>query len=378
MDGLEFPFPDRRSPAPGAEGAAGSPADSSSSLLEDARWVMANMPTVQLFATDTPEKEKQLKQLPAAATPQRQGQDPRVATRNFPSPWLRQPKTSPRSVGSALDRASARGKARMESGGLRRALSVLSDITNAQRSSPKASPKASPKITRRALTTAAVASPKGSPGGSAGFFYREQVREGPSGAAKPSGAGGASKDPPPSPAPEAAPDPEPAPAPAPLPATPEPEPELDATSTPSESESEKLARLAKLQAELRLLQLFSERKACAIQEGRPDSVRLSMGSVQVKADGSDEWTTVEPSVAVVEVQPDAAKAAAPTAEEEATTPAPEDGGGSAARGGVLRPGTPSSESTPSDCAAKEQELAKLKGEHLHKTSLHNSFEIAVD
>jgi len=372
MDGLEFPFPDRRSPAPGAEGAAESPADSSSSLLEDARWVLANMPTVQLFATDTPEKEKQLKQLPAAATPQQQGQDPRVATRNFPSPWLRQPKTSPRSVGSALDRASARGKARMESGGLRRALSALSDITNAQRSSPKASPKASPKI-RRALTTAAVASPKGSPGGSAGFFYREQVREGPSGAAKPSGAGGASKHPPPSPAPEAAPAPDASPAPAALPATPEPELELDATSTPSESESEKLARLEKLQAELRLLQLFSERKASAIQEGRPDSVRLSMGSVQVKADGSDEWTTVEPSVAVVEVQPsDSAKAAAPTAEEEATTPAPEDGGGSAARGGVLRPGTPSSESTPSDCAAKEQELAKLKGEHLHKTSLHKS------
>ena len=32
----------------------------------------------------------------------------------------------------------------------------------------------------------------------------------------------------------------------------------------------------------------------------------------------------------------------------------------------------SSESTSSDCAAKEQELAKLKGEHLHKTSLHKS------
>ena len=87
---------DRASPMPPARSASrtGAPCEmyggGKHNLLDDARWLLASIPSAAaLFGTDaqpaSPQAEgpEHLLDIPTAATPQRKGQDPRVATRHL-------------------------------------------------------------------------------------------------------------------------------------------------------------------------------------------------------------------------------------------------------------------------------------------------------
>ena len=317
---------DRASPMPPARSASrtGAPCEmygggGKHNLLDDARWLLASIPSAAaLFGTDeqpdSPQAEgpEHLLEIPTAATPQRKGQDPRVATRHFPSPWLREQQQQAKSsspevqLGGALSRAIARGKSPVAQ---RRARSVLQNITNA-------SPAASPAGKR-----AAPATPMRKPS-------RASQR--------------VDRTPPPS----------------------------DRAGAPAAAETDlaKQAKLEALKAELGLLQLFSERKNAAIQDGCPDNVRLSLGSVQTRAAGADEWSTAAPTVVVVEVQPldDTTLGSNPSASNDMSSTTPQSSPAAPANRsrGVLRPASPRAEPQQLANAEKEAELARLKGECL--------------
>ena len=138
--------------------------------------------------------------------------------------------------------------------------------------------------------------------------------------------------------------------------------EVPSAGAEEKSDEEKQARLEGLKAELRLLQVFLERKSAAASEGCPERVRLSVGSMQTKAAGAEQWSDAEPTVVVVEVQP-VNRSTAPDRTTEATSeevaPAESPVNQSVS---VLRPAAAGSpEDARQENAEKEQELARLKG-----------------
>ena len=318
-----------------------------------------------------------LQELPAASTPQRQGQDPRIATRHFPSPWLREQLASPQLSSSELmERAKARGKSPVAAA---RARSVLGDITNSS-PSRKSPAKQSPGKRRAAVASRrparvpplpAAASPCSSTS-TASTSEDDIMVNVPLDEPEPS-----ATPPPRSGAPGTVGSLAPA---APLAAVsagtgeaqvPDvaeaPSAGASATEEKRESEAQKQARLEGLKAELRLLQLFAKRKSAASNEGCPERVRLSVGSMQTKAAGAEQWSDVEPTIVVVEVRPvDGSATPDQTIEHTA-------GDVSVAESpvhqsvSVLRPAVAdSAEDASQKNAEKEHELARLKGPHLQQ------------
>jgi hypothetical protein len=115
--------------------------------------------------------------------------------------------------------------------------------------------------------------------------------------------------------------------------------------------------LEALKVELKLLQVFAEKKAAAIRDGDPDSVHVSFASMQTRSEGADQWSNAEPTVVIVEVQPADAGEDSSMASTSSQVPSSPN-----RSPGVLKPSSPRAQPIELENAKKEEELARLKVE----------------